>query len=231
MNLAQTSIHPNISGLRGAGAWCLVVVCAMPVTPLTVFAIPWSRFGPSYEDPTAWRDPVMTGSLSWLGPLYGAQGLLMGVAAGLAALALAPLLGQGALARAGMAGAFGWAILQVVYGGSTAAWYSTIVAGQLLASQPDAAIRKTIGFGDLLLMQGLSGAAAIGALIWLAAVAVRVREEGIVGQGPFVVTVVFGAAMIVAYLAGAGAMAGLIVIVPFAVTGVRLLSAARRAAH
>lgn len=198
MTETVTSTRPA-TALRRAGVWCLVTVAGIVLTPITVFAIPWSALGSQYEDPTAWRDPVVTGGLSWLGPLYGAQGLLQAASVVVAALILAEVLGRSKLATAGLAGAFGWGLMQVMGGGSGAAWYGSQIAAQLSALQPDPAIRKMIGFADLLGTQGMAGAAGIAALIWLLAVAVLGRRAGWFGRAPLVVTVVVGTLIVLSF--------------------------------
>lgn len=225
-------LHPTTTAagaLRRAATWCLVTAVAIVATPVTVFVIPWSTFGSQYDDPTVWRDPVATGALPWLGPVYGLQGLALAAAVVIAALALAEPLGRGQLALAGLAGAFGWSLLQLVIGGGSAAWYGTQLAAELADLQPDPSIRKLIGYGDLLSTQGLAGAAGLAALLWLAAVAVHGRRSGWFGRAPLIATIVIAALNLVAYVLGYAAAASLLVLIPFAVTGFALLAAARRA--
>lgn len=224
--------HPTTTAagtLRRAGIWCLVTAVAIVATPVTVFVIPWSALGGQYDDPTVWRDPVATGALPWLGPVYGIQGLALAAAVAIAALALAEPLGRRQLALAGLAGAFGWSLLQLVIGGGSAAWYGAQIAAELASLQPDASVRKLIGYGDLLITQGLAGAAGLAALLWLAAVAVHGRKSGWFGRTPLIATIVIAACNVIAYLLGYAAAASLLVLIPFAVTGIALLTAARRA--
>ena len=214
--------------LRTGGTAMLIAAAATLLTPITVFMLPWTAIDPGYADPTSWRDPLMTAAVAWIGPIYGVQYLVLATVIVTAALALRTVTARSAFGLAGTAAALAAGALLLVFGGSTAAWYSEMVAPALAAIGVDDGTRKVAGFADILNTQGVMGASGLLVVTWLLAVGVCGRRAGFYGRGPTVIAGVFTVIAAALYVLGRGAGAALTMMLPLAACGIWLLVASRR---
>lgn len=215
-------------GIRRTGLAALVAAASIAVTPITVFLIPWTALDPAWSDPTAKNDLALSAPLWWLGLIYGLQGLALASAMTVAGFSVAPALGTGPWAKAGRMGAAGFAVMWLAIGAINAAMHSAAIAPDLVAVQADPAIRKMVGFAEILVMQGLAGSAGLCGLVWLLSVALCGRRAQLFGRGPLIVVTAFGVLMVAAYLFGYAAAATLLIACPLVMVGIRLLAASRR---
>lgn len=215
--------------LRSAGLWALIAAALTLLQPVVVFLVPWQQYDAGFADPTHKLDPVATMDYGWLGFVQGLHFLALAAALVFAAVRLGRALAPGSASAVAAAGAAVGATLTVVVGGIAVTAYTTGQWTGLAQVLPDPAIRKTIGFAEILIMQGIAGAAGIGIVLWIVASCWAMRAAGTLRRALPITATVLGALILLPWLLGYGAATSLLAFIPLAVFGFGLRVAGRRA--
>ncbi|MFT3887023.1 MAG: hypothetical protein QM713_02500 [Arachnia sp.] len=222
-----------LPAVGSAGVASLIAAALLLVTPFTVFGLS-AALGldaaaaqAGYAPADYGRDPMR--ATGWEGLIYGLQMTATGIAIAIAALRTAPVLGNGLLARAGVAGAIGAALISVVEAGTSATMYGTgFTLSGLDQIQPDSDVRRMIGYSVLVMTQGLMGAFGVGMTAWLLSLAAAGRRIGLARSPFLVIAGAFGVVVLAGIFLGLGGLASLVVVIPLAAFGIALISASRR---